>query len=67
MNIPEIESAYLNIRTAGRDCESASNAWMKDNWNDAAMWILNAIAQLESAKAKIERHQKSVSDSDLTT
>ena len=40
---------------------------MKDNWNDAAMWILNAIAQLESAKAKIERHQKSVSDSDLTT
>jgi len=49
--IPAIQSAVLNIGTAMHDCESAREAWIKSNWSDATMWISNAIAQLESAKA----------------
>ena len=56
--IPAIESAYLNIGTAANDCVSARIAWADENWNDATMWISNAIAQLESAKAKIYAHQE---------
>ena len=53
---PPILSAYLNMRTAKNDCDSAANAWERENLNDASMWITNAIAQLESAKAKISAY-----------
>jgi hypothetical protein len=62
--IPEIQSAVLNIGTASNDCASAREAWIDENWNDATMWISNAIAQLESARAKIYAHQESLSASD---
>jgi hypothetical protein len=60
--IKPLQSAVLNIGTAMSDCESARDAWGKGNWNDATMWIRNAIAQLESAKAKIYAHQESKSE-----
>jgi hypothetical protein len=60
--IKPIQSAALNIGTAISDCESARNAWLGGNWNDATMWIRNAIAQLESAKAKIYAHQEAESE-----
>lgn len=56
--ITAIRSAVLNIGTAMSDCESARDSWIEGNWNDATMWISNAIAQLESAKAKIYAHQE---------
>ena len=59
--IPAIQSAVLNIGTAMSDCESARDAWIEANWNDATMWITNAISQLESAKAKIYAHQEAKS------
>ena len=54
--IPAIQSAVLNIGTAASDCTSASDAWIDANWDDAVMWINNAISQLESARAKIQSH-----------
>jgi hypothetical protein len=54
--VPAIESAVLNIGTAASDCGSARDAWIDANWNDAVMWINCAIAQLESARAKIQSH-----------
>lgn len=62
--IPAIESAVLNIGTAMSDCESARDAWIEAKWNDATMWISNAIAQLESAKAKIYAHHDAESPND---
>lgn len=59
--IPAIQSAVLNIGTAMSDCESARDAWIESNWNDATMWLSNAISQLESAKAKIYAHQEAES------
>ncbi len=59
--IPAIQSAVLNIGTAMSDCESARDAWIGEKWNDATMWISNAIAQLESARAKICAHQEAES------
>ena len=59
--IPAIQSAVLNIGTAMSDCESARDAWIEANWNDATIWISNAISQLESAKAKIYAHQEAES------
>jgi hypothetical protein len=58
-SIPAIESAILNICTACDDCDYAERAWFNDNWNDCVMWINNAIAQLESARAKIKAHHES--------
>lgn len=55
--IPAIQSAVLNIGTAASDCVSARDAWIESNWDDAVMWINNAISQLESARAKIEAHK----------
>ncbi len=57
--LPAIESAYLNMQTARRDCEHAQNAWALDNWDDSVMWINNAISQLESARHKIKSYQES--------
>ena len=62
--IPAIQSAVLNIGTAMSDCESARDAWIDEKWNDATMWIGNAIAQLESARAKIYAHQDAESPND---
>lgn len=56
--ISAIESAYLNIETARGDCISARACCVVGDWDDAVMWINNAIAQLESASAKIEAHKK---------
>jgi hypothetical protein len=58
-SISAIESAILNICTACDDCDSAERAWLDDNWEDCVMWINNAIAQLESARAKIKAHHES--------
>lgn len=55
-HIPAIESAYLNLGTALNDIEMARVKWEDDDMADAAMWIGNAIAQLESAKAKVEKY-----------
>lgn len=54
-SVPEIESAALNIVTATRDVDSALECWRDENWSDSLMWINNAIAQLESARAKIKK------------
>lgn len=62
--IPAIQSAVLSIGTAIKDCISAREAWIDKNWNDATMWISNAIAQLEAAKAKIYAHQDAESPND---
>jgi hypothetical protein len=56
--IPAIKSAYMNIETARGDCVSARVCWVVRDWDDSVMWINNAIAQLESARAKIEAHKK---------
>lgn len=56
--IPPIQSAVLNIGTAISDCELACEAWAANAWSEATLWINNAIAQLESAKAKIAKHQE---------
>jgi hypothetical protein len=56
--IPAIESAFLNLGTAKSDCDWARHYWVLENWPDALMHIREAIAQLESARAKIEAHAK---------
>lgn len=56
--ISAIDSAFLNIGTALNDCLLAREAWGDKDWDDAVMWINNAIAQLESARAKIIDHEK---------
>lgn len=57
--IPAIQSAALNIGTAARDADNALECWDEEKWSDAVMWINNAIAQLESARAKISAHASS--------
>lgn len=54
--IPAIQSAYLNLKTAIADSESAMCEWEVCQWPSAVMWIENAQSQLASAKAKIEAH-----------
>ena len=54
--IPAISSAYLNIGTARSDALMAEDAWEKENWPDALMWINEAINQLQSARSKITEH-----------
>lgn len=58
-SIQAIDSAILSICTACDDCYAAERAWLDDNWDDCMMWINNAIAQLESARAKIKAHHES--------
>jgi len=48
----------LNIGTAVNDCEWAKSKWIDGEWDDCVMWINNAISQLESARSKIQAHQK---------
>lgn len=54
--IPAIQSAALNLGTAARDADTALECWDDEKWADSVMWINNAIAQLESARAKITAH-----------
>lgn len=54
--IPAIQSAALNLGTAARDADNALECWDEEKWDDAVMWINNAISQLESARAKIMTH-----------
>lgn len=61
-SIPAIESSVLNIGTAVNDCELAKSKWIDGEWNDCLMWINNAIAQLESARSKIQAHQQEEND-----
>lgn len=53
---PAIQSAALNLVTAARDADNALECWDEKKWEDSVMWINNAIAQLESARAKITDH-----------
>ena len=57
-SIPPLQSSILNIGTAVNACEWAKSKWINGDWNDCVMWINDAIAQLESAKSKIEKHQQ---------
>lgn len=41
---------------AARDADNALECWDDEKWADSVMWINNAIAQLESARAKITAH-----------
>ena len=56
--IPQIQSAYLNLRTATSDVESASEAWEEERWASAVMHIDLAIQQLASAKHKIQHYEQ---------
>ena len=58
--LPHIQSAALCIGTAARDADKALECWDEEKWDDAVMWINNAIAQLVSARAKISAHLRSV-------
>jgi len=56
--IPQIQSAYLNISTAVSDIESALDAWESEKWDEAVMSIDLALEQLQSAKYKIQNHKQ---------
>jgi hypothetical protein len=64
--IPAIQSAALNIGTAARDADNALECWDEEKWEDSVMWINNAIAQLESARAKITAHASLPTDKKQT-
>ena len=57
--INKTASAFLNINTARSDCYSALHAPCRVH---AIVWINNAIAQLESARAKLETKRKAVAN-----
>ena len=56
--IHQIQSAYLNLRTATSDVENARDAWEEERWASAVMHIDLAIQQLESGKHKIQHHKQ---------
>jgi len=56
--VPQIQSACLNISTSISDAESAIDAWDSEKWADAVMHIDLAIEQLQSAKYKIQHHNQ---------
>ena len=56
--VAPIQSAYLNLRTATSDVESARDAWEEERWASAVMHIELAIQQLESAKYKIQHYEQ---------
>ena len=64
--VPSIHSAAINICIATQDCESAGDNWQDENWDNAVMWINNAISQLESARAKIQSHVANAQNQALT-
>jgi len=53
--IPEIQSAYLNLRQSQSDADYAVEKFLLGDRKEAVIWINAAIAQLESARAKIEK------------
>lgn len=58
LSIPAIDSAVLNMSGAESDLRWAKAKWVKEEWIDCILWINQAIAQLESARAKIQAHQQ---------
>ena len=58
--IPAIQSAFLNIDYAKKQCEWAELYWEDGtpNWPECAESLQWAIESLQSAKAKIENHMK---------
>jgi len=50
-----LQSAFLNISTARRDILNAEDMLCECCYSDTLVLINSAIAQLESAKAKIEK------------
>ena len=53
-----LQSAYLNLDTARRDISNAEDMLCECCYSDTLLFINSAIAQLESAKAKIEKETK---------
>lgn len=53
-----MSNIFLNIGTAISNCQIARRAWLVDNYADCLVWVNAAIAQLESARAKIEKETK---------
>ncbi len=53
-----MSNIFLNIGTAISDCQIARRAWLVDNYADCLVLINAAIAQLEAARAKIEKETK---------
>jgi hypothetical protein len=51
---PELHSAAMNIKTAIGDCKIAKDR--EGCRSDVKLWLDMAIAQLESAYAKLGRH-----------
>lgn len=54
----DVSNIFLNIGTAISDCQIARRAWLVDNYADCLVLINAAIAQLEAARAKIEKETK---------
>jgi len=52
-SIPAIQSAYLCIKTARSDCETAMFKYERAEWADAHMWVENAISQLQFSKYQL--------------
>lgn len=57
---PPLVSATINIDTARSDAVSALDSLDSDDYENAVIWLNNAIAQLESARAKISAHAASL-------
>lgn len=57
-SIPAIQSAFLNVEYAKKQCAWAELYWEDEDpdWPECVESIEWAIAALESAKAKIENH-----------
>lgn len=51
--VSPIQSAFLNLKSAQRDCETAADFLGVLDKHEALVWSNNAIRQIESAKAKI--------------
>ncbi len=57
--IPPIQSAYLNIQQAIKNCAYALEEWMSDDpkWNETEELLQWAIEDLQAAKGKVQRDQ----------
>ena len=51
--VSPIQSAFLNLKSAQRDCEAAADFLGAMEYGDAVVWINSASDLLASAKAKI--------------
>lgn len=58
VQITEIQSAYLNLEQSRSDADYATEKFLLGELKEAVVWINAAIAQLESARAKIEKETK---------